>query len=67
MLAHELSRFLTAYVSLLRAEADAETSGVSAARPLLSPHHGRAFAGLIAVPTVQTMFVLSGVWHGADH
>lgn len=51
--------------SLRWAEADAETSGASAARALGSPHHGRAFAGLIAVHTVQTMFVLSGVWHEA--
>lgn len=62
-----LTRFLTAYVfspmvlKHTRRRMACSQSVLAGRRTT-----GGAFAGLIAVPTVQTMFV-SGVWHGAGY
>ena len=62
-----LTRFLTAYVfspvvlKSTRARLSRSLKGIAGRRTT-----GGAFAGLIAVPTIQTMFV-SGVWHGAGY
>jgi D-alanyl-lipoteichoic acid acyltransferase DltB (MBOAT superfamily) len=62
-----LTRFLTAYIynpiaiHLARRRAAAGKSGLAGARTTW-----RAFFGVIAVPTLVTMF-LSGLWHGAGN
>jgi len=62
-----LTRFLTAYVyspmavTLARRRAAAGKSGVAGSRTTLG-----AFFGVIALPTLVTMFI-SGLWHGAGN
>ncbi len=62
-----LTRFLTAYVFspvMLRQT----RARIARGAPVLAGRRttGPAFLGLIAVPTLQTMFI-SGVWHGAGY
>lgn len=62
-----LTRFLTAYV-FSPVVLKRTRYRLSRRRPVLAGRRTTrgAFIGLIAVPTVQTMFV-SGVWHGAGY
>ncbi len=62
-----LTRFLTAYI-FSPVVLKQTRRRLSRSQPVLAGRRTTrgAFAGLIAVPTVQTMFV-SGIWHGAGY
>ena len=62
-----LTRFLTAYV-FSPVVLKQTRARLARSTPILAGRKttGGAFAGLIAVPTLQTMFV-SGIWHGAGY